>query len=199
MNWPRSAYSTIEGSSSRTSKIIEAHERAGEEDVLSAAEVLVEARAEREQAGDVAVDLDRALGRQDDPARTWRSVDFPAPLGPMTASDSPRTRPNDTLRSAQNGSALSRAKHLPERVAQGRLLREAERVTHADVHRVDGVRAGGGDRGGGVAMAMRSEDLREGGSESLEDDRPDRRSVHARTDRGQRDPVGRVGGAVGWP
>ena len=31
----------------------------------------------------------------------------------MTASDSPRTRPNDTLRSAQNGSAESRESICP--------------------------------------------------------------------------------------
>ena len=46
------------------------------------------------------------------PASTWRSVDFPAPLGPMTASTS-RTSPNDTFRNAQNGSALSRANICP--------------------------------------------------------------------------------------
>ena len=40
--------------------VVEAHERAGQQDVLAAAQVLVEARAERQQARDVAVDLDRS-------------------------------------------------------------------------------------------------------------------------------------------
>ena len=49
--------------------VVEAHERAGEQDVLAPAQVLVEPRAERQQARDVAVDLDRALRRQDDPGQ----------------------------------------------------------------------------------------------------------------------------------
>ena len=40
------------------------------------------------------------------PARTWRSVLLPAPLGPMTASDSPRWTCRSTWRSAQNFCAL---------------------------------------------------------------------------------------------
>jgi len=42
------------------------------------------------------------------PASTWSSVLLPAPFGPMTPRDSPRSRLNDTLRSAQNGSSGSR-------------------------------------------------------------------------------------------
>ena len=42
------------------------------------------------------------------PARTWRSVLLPAPFGPMTPSDSPRIRVNDTWRSAQNSSTCWR-------------------------------------------------------------------------------------------
>ena len=42
------------------------------------------------------------------PASTWSSVLLPAPFGPMTPRDSPRTRLNDTLRRAQNGSSGSR-------------------------------------------------------------------------------------------
>jgi hypothetical protein len=47
------------------------------------------------------------------PASTWRSVLFPAPLGPMTASDSPWTMRKLTWRSAQNSSAGSRASSWP--------------------------------------------------------------------------------------
>ena len=36
------------------------------------------------------------------PARTCRSVLFPAPFGPITASDSPWTTLSETSRSAQN-------------------------------------------------------------------------------------------------
>ena len=42
------------------------------------------------------------------PARTCSSVLLPAPFGPITPSDSPRTRVNDTLRNAQKGSSGSR-------------------------------------------------------------------------------------------
>ena len=43
------------------------------------------------------------------PARTWSSVLLPAPLGPMTPSDSPFATLNDTWRSAQKSESPSRA------------------------------------------------------------------------------------------
>src|SRR3990170_2172165 len=45
----------------------DAHEGAGQEDVVAAAELGIEARAEGQQARDPTVDLDRALVRQEDP------------------------------------------------------------------------------------------------------------------------------------
>ena len=42
------------------------------------------------------------------PASTWSSVLLPAPLGPMTPTDSPFRTSNDTLRSAQNSVSPSR-------------------------------------------------------------------------------------------
>ncbi len=49
--------------------MVHAHERAGEQDVLAAGQLLVEAGAEREQARDLAVDVDGPLGRRDDPGQ----------------------------------------------------------------------------------------------------------------------------------
>ena len=77
------------------------------------------------------------------PASTWSSVDLPAPLGPMTASDSPWTSSNVTSRSAQNCVGRLAREQVAERLAEGRLLGEAQAVADAEVVDVDGVRRRG--------------------------------------------------------
>ncbi len=67
MNSPMSAKSTMPGQSLLHVPMRDAEERAGEPDVVAARQVGVEARAERQQARDVADDVDRALVRLDDP------------------------------------------------------------------------------------------------------------------------------------
>ena len=89
----------------------------------------------------VAADVDRALDGVMIPASTWSSVLLPAPLGPMTASDSPWTSRNETSRSAQNSvGPVVAPEQLRERVAERRLLREPEAVADAEVADVDDVR-----------------------------------------------------------
>ena len=60
MNGPMSANSMMLGGERAHRRAVDAHERAGEPDVLATGQVLVEARAQRQQARDAAVDLDRA-------------------------------------------------------------------------------------------------------------------------------------------
>ena len=50
------------------------------------------------------------------PARVWSSVLLPAPFGPMTASDSPRTSRNVTFWSAQNVRSPSPRRAIEARV-----------------------------------------------------------------------------------
>ena len=60
MNWPMSANSTMPRQPLLDDRVVDAHERPGEEDVLAAGQLLVEAGAEGQQARDVAADLDDA-------------------------------------------------------------------------------------------------------------------------------------------
>ena len=69
MKSPSSAYSMIDGRSSRVTSIVETEERAAEQDVVATGQVLVEAGTQGQQAGHVADDVDRALGRVDDPGQ----------------------------------------------------------------------------------------------------------------------------------
>ena len=82
MNWPSSAYSMIDGRSCADDVVVEAQERASEQDVLAAGQLLVEAGAEGQQAGDMAADVDRALRRPDDPGEDLEQRALAGAVGP---------------------------------------------------------------------------------------------------------------------
>ena len=119
MKSPSSAYVDDRRQELAGDRVVETEERAAEQDVVAARQLLVEAGAQGQQA--------RRRGHDTRPtpsdgwmipARTCRSVLLPAPFGPMTASDSPRWTCRSTWRSAQNLLARAAPQHLPERVAE---------------------------------------------------------------------------------
>ena len=81
---------------------LHAEDRAVQVDVLAAGELLVEARPDLEQAADAAADLGPARRSASTiRVRIFSSVDFPAPLRPMTPSTCPSGTSNETSWSAQ--------------------------------------------------------------------------------------------------
>jgi hypothetical protein len=110
----------------------DAEERPGEPDVVAAREVLVEARAERQQARDVADDVDRALVRLDDPGEHLEQRALAGAVGPMTARLSPWTSRNETSRSAQKWVGPRAFQQVAERRPDGRLAGQPEVVADAE-------------------------------------------------------------------
>ena len=148
MNSPSSAYSMIDGSSSRVT-VSSSPRNAPPSRMLSRPVSSLSKPAPRVSRPDTWPSTSTAPsdGRMI-PARTWSSVLLPAPLGPMTASDSPRWTRRSTWRSAQNCSAWPRPSICAERAPDGRLLGEAQVVPDAEVVRRDGVVGRRFDRGG---------------------------------------------------
>ena len=64
---------------------------------------------------------------------------MPAPFGPMTPRDSPRTNVKDTWRSAQNCSTWRREMICAIELPEGRLAAETQAVADAQVDDLDGV------------------------------------------------------------
>ena len=93
-----------------------AHERARQPDVVAAGQVLVETRRRARAARDVAATSITPADGVMIPASTWSRVLLPAPLGPMTASDSPWTDAG--------------SHHLPQRPEIGRPARATGRFTN---------------------------------------------------------------------
>ncbi len=90
----------------------------------------------------MAVDLDRALGGLDDPGEDLEQRALPRPVRPDHADG---LTPNEAERhAAQRPERLQRLprEHLHERLAERRLLGEPQAVLHAEIGRVDRVRAG---------------------------------------------------------
>ena len=94
----------------RASPVVEAQERAAEQDVVAAGQLLVEAGAQGQQADTWPRTSTAPSDGRMIPARTWSRVLLPAPFGPMTASDSPWASWSDTWRSAQNVLGRRRAR-----------------------------------------------------------------------------------------
>ena len=112
MNWPISAYSTIAGSLSsmmRWSMPMNAPARRMLSMPLSSSSNPTPSVSRLEILPSTSItpsDGSRI------PASTWRSVLLPAPLGPMTPSDSPWTIENETSRSAQKSGSPVRFTRL---------------------------------------------------------------------------------------
>ena len=97
-------------------RVVEPEERAAEQDVVAPGQLLVEAGAERQQPGDVAVDVDRALGRMDDPGE---DLEERALAGAVRADDRQRLAALDVqVDVAQRPELVDLAapEHLPDRV-----------------------------------------------------------------------------------
>ena len=145
MNSPSSAYSMIDGSELAGHRVVEAEERAAEQDVVAPGQLLVEAGAERQQPGDVAVDVDHALGRMDDPGE---DLEERALAGAVRADDRQRLAVLDAqvdVAERPELLALAAPEHLAERPADRRLPGEPQVVADAEVvgaDRVVGARIG---------------------------------------------------------
>ena len=192
MKSPRSAYSMIDGSSSRVTRVVEPEERATEQDVVAPGEVLVEAGAEGQQAGHVTADVDRALGRPDDPGE---DLEQRALAGAVRSDD--RERLAVERLAARRGGAPRTARPARARAiwpidrADRRLLGEAQVVADAEVVDLDRVLALARSGRAAAARRSRSQDLREVRFEALEDrpSRAPRKSMLATSRTRQRRPV----------
>ena len=88
--------------------VVEPEERAAEQDVVASGQVLVEPRTERQQARHVAADVDRALGRMDDPGEHLEERALARAVRPDDGERLPALDAQVTWRSAQNCSTWPR-------------------------------------------------------------------------------------------
>ena len=169
MNSPMSAKSTIPGSRSSMSRwgmprnaparrMLSRPDRSG-----------VEAGAERQQARDVADDVDGALVRLDDPGE---DLEQRALAGAVRPDDGEALAVDDPERDVAEGPEVGRAlvplQEVLERVADRRLAGQAEVVADAEAARRRSRSPASGRRCG-----ARSQDLRERGLDPLEEERRD--------------------------
>ena len=156
MNSPSSAYCDDRRQELAGHRVVEPEERAAEQDVVPPGQLLVEAGAERQQARDVPVDVDRALGRMDDPGE---HLEERALAGAVRADDRQRLAALDVQVDVAERPELvapSAPEHLADRPAERRLPGEPQVVADPEVAGVD--RAGPravSIRGGACSMAIR--------------------------------------------
>ena len=119
-------------------RVVQAQERPAEQDVVAAAQLLVEPRAEGEQPGHVPPHVDRALRRADDPGQ---DLEERALAGAVRTDDGQRLAVEQAQRHVlQRPEALraASAEHLPDRAADRRLPGESQVVPDAEVLGDDG-------------------------------------------------------------
>ena len=83
------------------------HDRALEVDVLSTGQILMKASGHFNQGTHASPQLTPSLRRAQDFLRSFRTVDLPAPFGPMIPSASPRRVSREASLSAQNSSLFN--------------------------------------------------------------------------------------------
>ena len=201
MNCPRSANSTTAGRISRVTRSSRPRKAPASRMFSRPGELDVEAGAQRQQAGHVALDVDHPLRRPDDPGQ---DLEQRALAGPVRTDDGQRLAVDDAERDVaqrpERLAALAR-EELAERPLDRVLAAEPKAVLDAEVLGHDGV-AGRGDRRRAVfGRPSCLQHLREVRLEPLEDHGRDRRagSTLATSSAASAAKSGRLGGVVGVP